>query len=95
MALGPQVIDLVGFDVMEEVRELPRDGQVPVMEVHPGLRVVEILVEVVDPVRIEGARPPDQAVHCIALAQQKLGQVGPVLAGDARDECCLHVSSIS
>jgi hypothetical protein len=33
----------------------------------------------------------DEAVDLVALRQQQLGQVQPVLTGDAGDECALHV----
>ena len=48
--------------------------------------IVRILVEVVDPVSVEGGGTSDKAVHLIALAEQKLGEVAAVLACDPRDK---------
>ncbi len=45
-----------------------------------------VLVEVLDPSRVEGGGSADDAVHLVALGQEELGQVGAVLAGDASDE---------
>ena len=53
---------------------------------------MRVLVEVVDPRRVERRRAADQAVHLVALAEQQLGQVGAVLAGDPGDQCALHNS---
>ena len=90
MALGAEVVDLVRPDLLEEVGELAGDGEVAVVEIDPRLGVVEVLVEVVDPVGVEGAGPADEAVDLVALAEQEFGQVGAVLAGDAGDECFFH-----
>ena len=46
----------------------------------------EIVVEVLDPPRVEGGAPSDDAVDRVALLQQELGQVGAVLPGDAGDQ---------
>ena len=60
-------------------------------QVDPAL--VRVLVQVVDPARIERARLADQAVHLIALFEQQLGQVRPVLPGDPGYQRLLcHVS---
>ena len=90
MALGAQVVNLIRPDLLEEVGKLSGNGEVAVVEVDPRLRVMEILVEVVDPFRVEGAGPADEAVDLIALAEQEFRQVGAVLAGDAGNQCFLH-----
>ncbi len=40
----------------------------------------------VDSAGVEGRGPPLDPVHLVALGQQQLGQIGPVLAGDAGDQ---------
>ena len=47
---------------------------------------MRILVEVIDPGGVEAARPALDAMHGVALVQQKLRQVAAVLAGDAGDQ---------
>ncbi len=49
--------------------------------------VVRILVQVVDPRGIEQRSAPLDAVDLIALGQQKLRQIGPVLASYAGNQC--------
>jgi len=90
MALGAEVIDLIGLDVVQKVRELPGDSQIAVMKVDPRLGIVEVLVQMIDAVRIEGAGPTDQPVDLITLAEEKFGQIRSVLAGYAGDECLFH-----
>ena len=62
---------------------------------------MRILVEVIDPGGVEAAGPAFDAMHGVALLQQKLRQVAAVLAGDAGDQrlfavahdCHCHLSS--
>ena len=48
---------------------------------------VGVLVQVVDALGVEERRTALDAVHLVALLQKKLGEIGPVLPGDAGDEC--------
>ena len=90
MALGAEMVDLVGSDLLEEVGERAGYGQIAVVEIDPRLGVVEVLVEMVDPVGVEGAGPADESVDLVPLAEQELGEVGAVLARDAGDERFFH-----
>jgi hypothetical protein len=56
------------------------------VEVEAGVGLVRVLVEMVDPGGVEGRGAALDAVHGVALGQQQLGQIGPVLAGDPRDQ---------
>ena len=40
-----------------------------------------------DPLEVFGAGTADHAVDLVAVGQEELGQVGPVLPGDAGDQC--------
>lgn len=51
---------------------------------------MSISVEVVDAGGVEGGGSADDAVHLVALGQQELGEVRPVLARDAREQSLLH-----
>jgi hypothetical protein len=79
MALRPQVIDLVGADLVEEVGELTGIGEIAIVQDEAGLRIMRILVEMLDPLRMEGAGPPDQPVDRVALREQQLTKVRAVL----------------
>jgi len=57
--------------------------QVAIVQPQPHIAVVRILVNVVEALGIERRRPPDQAVHRVALRQQQFGEVRAVLAGDS------------
>jgi hypothetical protein len=54
-------------------------------------RIVEvgILVDVVDPLSIEQAAATLDAVDDVAFLEKQFREVGPVLPGDARDQCDL------
>ena len=93
MALGAQVIDLIRPDLLQKVGQLSRNAEVAVVKIDPGLRVVEIPVQMIDPVGVECAGPADEAVDLIPLAEQKLCQVGTVLARDPGDERFFHLEA--
>ena len=86
MALGPQVVDLVGLHIVEHIAQGARIGEIAVVQEEVWVRRLTH-VQMVDAVRVEEAGPPDDAMHLIALGQQQFGQVAAVLAGDAGDEC--------
>jgi hypothetical protein len=37
-------------------------------------------------------RAPYHTEYLVSLAQEQLGEIGAVLAGDPGDECCFHAS---
>ena len=86
MALGAQVVDLIGLGFLDDTNEVAAVAQVAVVQTEVGVVHMRVLVDVVYPLGVEGTGPALDAVHDVAFFQQKLGQVGPVLAGDAGDE---------
>jgi len=56
------------------------------VQLEVGVLNVRVLVNVVDPLGIEGAGAALDAVHHVAFFKQELRKVGPVLAGDTGDQ---------
>ena len=48
---------------------------------------VRILIQVIDAIGIERRRAALDAVDDVALVEQKLRQIGAILAGDSGDKC--------
>ena len=90
MRLSGQVIHLVGHDLLYQAGERRAVGQVAVVQEHPRVLQVRILVERLDPRRIEAAGAADQAVNLVALGQQQLAQIAAVLTGNAGNESFLR-----
>ena len=88
--LGPQIVDFVRLQLIEQLHHLHRVGQVAVVQEEPHPIDMRILVKVVDPAGVEGGGPADDAVDLIALGEQELRQIGAVLARDAGNERFLH-----
>jgi hypothetical protein len=84
VALGGEVVDLVGLGFLHDADKVGGVGHVPVVQVKPGARLVRILVEVIDPRGVEGRRPALHAMHLVALLQKQLDQIGAVLSGGPR-----------
>jgi len=89
--LRPEIIDLVGFEIIQEFHHLHRVGQISVMQKKPHAVDVRIGVEVVDPTGIERRRTADDPMNLVVPGQKILRQVGTVLPGDAGDEGAFHV----
>jgi hypothetical protein len=45
------------------------------VEEEAGVGIVRILVEMIEPLRVECAGSPDQPVDCIPLGQKQLGEI--------------------
>ena len=95
MALGAQVVDLARLDLVDQLGERHRIGEVAVVGEETDARLMRVLVEVVDAVGVEARRAPHDAVHLVALLHQELGQVGAVLPRDAGHERLLRVVHVA
>ena len=84
--LRAQVVELVRPHLRDDLEAVGRVGEVAVVEDELARVDVRVLVQALDPARVERRRPPDHAVHLVPFAQQQLREVRAVLAGDARDE---------
>ena len=78
-----EVVDLVRVGGAQRVDERAVVEQVALVERDP-------VAQVLDALELLGRGAADHAVDLVALLQQQLGQVGPVLAGDSRDQRSLH-----
>jgi hypothetical protein len=52
--------------------------------------VVRVLIDVVDPIRVEQRGTPFDAVNLIAFSEKKLGEVRSVLAGNSCNQSSLQ-----
>src|SRR5215813_14542765 len=82
--LRAEVVNLVGLDVAQNLVERARVVQVAVKEAQSQPRLVRVLVDVVNAFSVKRAGAASDAIYIIATAQQQLGQIASVLAGDAR-----------
>ena len=83
VALGGEVVDLVGVQRLEGAGEAVLVDQVAVVQ-------DELVPDVVDPPGVEGAAAAHEPVHLVALLEQQLREVAAVLARDPGDERLLR-----
>ena len=69
VGLRAEVVDLVGVDLAQQRDQAGAVGEVAVVEEQPGVLVVRVAVEVVDPAGVERRGATDQAVDLVALAR--------------------------
>lgn len=72
MALRREVVDFVRLHILNNADEVRGIGQIAVVQDKPPIRLMRILIQVVNPLGVEGGRPAFAAMHDIALVQQKL-----------------------
>ena len=87
MALRCKVVDLRRPNLTNEAGQAVAVGHVAMMQEEGLMHVVDVAVEMLDPLRAERARPTHETVHLVAFVQQQVGQIGTVLAGDAGNQC--------
>jgi len=86
VALRREIVNFGRLDLLHNPDEIGGVRQVAVMQRKLLVFDMRVLVDVFDPPGVEGGRPPLHAVNFIALVEQQLCQIGPVLPGHTRDQ---------
>jgi len=75
MALRAEVIYLVRADIVDNIRDLLRIGEIPKVEEETGIAFVGIDIYPIDPARVERGGPPYEAMHNVPFVEEKFRQV--------------------
>jgi hypothetical protein len=86
VGLGAEVIDFVRLYFLDQAGQVGRVAEVAVVQEHVRRRHMRILVDVVDPLRIERGGATLDAVNFVPFFQQQFRQVRAVLTRDTGDE---------
>ena len=86
MALGTQVVDLIGLHLLDDPNQVGAVRQVPVVQHQPRVGLMGVLIKVIDTACVEAAGAALNPVHHITFLQQQLRQIAAVLAGDPSDQ---------
>ena len=86
MALGAEVIDLIGLNLLNDPLQVAGIAQVSVVQRQAWIQFVWILIKVIDSGGVEAAGSALDAMHGVALLQQQLRKVAAVLAGNTSDQ---------
>src|SRR5690606_27013860 len=87
VALRREIVDLRRLDLLDDADEVRGVGKVAVMKVEGRARLMEIVIEMIDPPGVERRRPPFDAVDLVSFAEKKVRKIRAVLAGRAEDQC--------
>ena len=90
MALRCKIVYFVRLRLLDDTDEVSGIRQVVVMQDEIAVRDMRILVEVVNPVRVEERGTALDAMHLVALFEQEFGKVGAVLTGNPGYQSFLH-----
>ena len=86
VAFAREVVDLVGLHPPDHRLQAEWIDQVAVMQLEWAAAGFRGGPQVIDPLAVQAARPPHEAVHGVALVEQQLGQIRAILPANARDE---------
>jgi len=75
MALGAEVVDLIGFDVVDKMGDLLIIGKVAIMEEEACTGIMGVSIDMIDPGSIEGRCPPDDPMYFVAFVKEKFSEV--------------------
>jgi hypothetical protein len=74
MRLCRKVVYFIGMGSFHDLTQAGTIGNVTVVQVQISLGCVWVLVNVINAVRIERGRPPDNAIYNIPFSKQEFGQ---------------------
>ena len=84
------MIDFIGAYPGNQVQDAGRVGHIPVVQMDlrlPSNRLAfRLHQQMIDPGCVETGRPPFDPVDLIPFVEQKFGEVGAVLSGNAGDQ---------
>lgn len=90
VALGRQVVDFGGLDVVQELPEATGVGEIPEVQEEAVAVLMQVRVDVIYAARVEAARTSFDAMDFVAFTQKKLCEIRTVLASYTGDECAFH-----
>ena len=73
MALGGEIVDLGGLDLLDQADDIRRVRHVPIMHLKAQVLLMGVPIEVVDSLGVEGRGAALDAVDEIALAEKQVG----------------------
>ena len=89
MALGREIVDLIGLDLANYPDQAGGVREITVMEAERRIRLVGIKIEMINTVGIEQRGATLDAVDLVPLLQEQFRQVGAVLSCNTRNKCAL------
>jgi len=91
VALSAEVVNFIRLQRIEQLDQHDRIGEVAIVKKESGRRVMGIGVKVIDAFGVEGGGAANDTVDFVSFFKEEFSEVGSVLAGDAGNECFLHM----
>ena len=87
VGLGAEVVHLVWLNLVEQTAERVSVRQIAIVKKEPGIRDMRIPIQMVYTTGRKARGPPNETMNLVALCEEQLGKVRPVLPRDPCDEC--------
>ena len=91
VALRAEIVDLVRFDFCDQREDGDGIRQVAMVQKKTSISAVRIFIDRFETFGVKRRGAADEAMHFVSFAEQKLGQIRTVLAGNASDQRFFHV----
>ena len=85
VALRSEVVDFVGLHLLDDPDQVRRVRHVAEVELEAHVLLVRVVIQVIDPIRVEQRRASLDAMDFVSLLQQELCEISAVLPSDAGD----------
>ena len=86
MALRREVVDLRRANLADQTGETVAVGHIAMMQHERPVHVVDVTVQMLDPLRAEAARTAHKTMHLVPLVEKEFGKIGAILAGNPGDQ---------
>jgi hypothetical protein len=90
VTLRAEVVDLIGLNPSQQIRERGSIVEISVMEMHVIVGCVSVFIDAVEALSIQRAGPTYDSVNLVTLGEEQLGEIRAILTGDAGDQGFLH-----
>ena len=90
MALGRQVVNLIGFYFLHDAHEIAGITKIAIVQNKTPLTGVGILIEMIDAVSIEQRSSSFEAVHLITFLEEEFREIRAVLSGNTGNQSFFH-----
>src|ERR1700689_4976940 len=90
MTLRREVVNLIRLNLLDDANQIGGVSKVAVMQLQLDVGFVRILIEMIDPISIEQGGAALDPVNDVALAEQQLGKISPVLSRYPGNQRCLR-----
>jgi hypothetical protein len=83
VALCGEIVDLGRSHLLNQTNQVRAVGEITIVKMKSRITLMRILVQMIDPLSVKGGATTFESVDFIALTEEELREVAPILSRDA------------